>query len=56
MNPKLSLLIDELTAAKAIMEKDGRRRMLAYLLELAIIDAEQARERTRSNDIKSHNG
>ncbi|MBY5551289.1 hypothetical protein HFO61_31620 [Rhizobium leguminosarum] len=49
MGPELSLLIDELTAAKAITEKNGRRRMLAYLLELAIVDAEEERERQHAN-------
>ncbi|MGO4139302.1 hypothetical protein ACEQ6A_32875 [Rhizobium brockwellii] len=56
MDPKLSLLINELTAAKAISEKGERRRMLAYLQELAIIDAERERERTRLNDAKPDNG
>ncbi|MBY3068199.1 hypothetical protein HFO74_33085 [Rhizobium laguerreae] len=37
MDPKLSILIDEVTGAKAIAEKDGRRRMLPFLMELAII-------------------
>lgn len=47
MNSKISLLIDQLTAAKALAEKVSHRRMVVYLLELAIVEAEEERERQR---------
>ncbi|MGZ2454798.1 hypothetical protein ACVIRO_007615 [Rhizobium ruizarguesonis] len=55
MDPKVSLLIDQLTTAKALAEKVARRPMLVYLLDLAIVDAEEERERKHSSDMLENN-
>ncbi|PCK84355.1 hypothetical protein CPT32_24200 [Rhizobium sophoriradicis] len=36
--------LDQLTAAKALAETNFRRQMLAYLLDLAIVEAEEERK------------
>jgi hypothetical protein len=41
MDPKISHLLYHLTAAKRLAEKDSRHQMVAYLLELAIVDVEE---------------
>lgn len=50
---RISSIIDQLTAAKALAEKDIRCRMLVYLLDLAIVDAEEERDlqRLREPDV-----
>ncbi|MBY2919812.1 hypothetical protein HF263_30230 [Rhizobium leguminosarum] len=49
MDPRISLLLHHLTAAKRLAEKDPRHGMVAYLLELAIIEVEEECERQNSN-------
>lgn len=56
MERKLSLLIDLLKVAKAIAKKDARRRMVAYLLDLAIVEAEEERERQRLSHVDPEKG
>ncbi|MBA9035944.1 hypothetical protein [Rhizobium leguminosarum] len=46
MDPEISLLLHHLTAAKKLAEKDPRHGMVAYLLELAIIEVEELCERS----------
>ncbi|GAA3075317.1 hypothetical protein GCM10010520_23050 [Rhizobium viscosum] len=56
MERKISLFIDLLNAAKTIAEKDARRQMLVYLLDLAIVDAEEERERQRLSHADTEKG
>lgn len=48
MESGISFLIDQLAAARALAENDSRRQMLVYLLDLAIVEAEEERELQRS--------
>ncbi|NEK15029.1 hypothetical protein [Rhizobium leguminosarum] len=45
MGQRLSFVIEQLTAAKTIAEKRGRSPKLCYLLDLAIVEAEEQRDR-----------
>lgn len=55
MANRLSIVIEQLTAAKTIAEKHGRNPMLCYLLDLAIVEAEEQRDRRVPDDSRSNN-
>ncbi|WP_165447965.1 hypothetical protein [Rhizobium leguminosarum] len=56
MDHRLSFVIEQLTAAKTVAEKRGHYPMLCYLLDLAIVEAEEQRDRCIRDDDQQENG